>query len=117
MQGWNIFVFTDKEVQKQCARPNYYGGQRQGGSGLERHEVLPGTCCLQVNCGEEEKELCGERANINKCRTMYEGMEPMLTEHLCWVLCLNMQELQIVLNEEHSKRSGWRKEAQAVAVC
>lgn len=48
---------------------------------------------------------------------MYEGMEPMLTEHLCWVPCLNMQELQIVLNEEHSKRSGWRKEAQAVAVC
>lgn len=41
----------------------------------------------------------------------------MLTEHLCEVPCLSMQELQIVLNEEHSKRSGWRKEDQAVAVC
>lgn len=66
--------------------PTYYGGQRQGGSGLERHVRMRyclGLAACKLTCGGEEKELCGERANINKCRTMYGGMEPMLTEHLC----------------------------------
>jgi len=56
MQGLNIFVFTDKEAQKQCVRPNLLWGaetRRKWFRETCQEEVLPETYCLQVKCGEE----------------------------------------------------------------